>query len=161
MVVKIPVSTTNCVVSVDDFTSKWLNNHHKYGFGWEKQLSMEYEYSQVKITTKNGRVSLLKKIIAEQFLQKPAGQLIAATIDGSETNLELSNLSWITPKENFVRKMNTERKTRTEGIMYFGGGKYILRYNCHGVSHRHVIKNQLEAEVFKNMISKEFEATYT
>ena len=161
MVVKVPIHNTGCVVSVDAHVAVWLNYHKKFGFKWGESLEQEYEYSPVKIKPKGYLHSkLLKRVIANQFMPKPAGMFAVAVKDRDETNITLENLEWLTQRDFYIRKLNTVRKTKKPGITYFGSGRYVIKFECFGKARREVVKGQLEVEAFAGMLEREFKITY-
>lgn len=160
MVVKVPAVETSCVVIVDAPVAVWLNYHPKFGFKWGDMLSMEYEYSPVSIKTAKATKKLLKRIIANKFMPKPKGMYAVAVKDGNELNLTLENLEWLNQRDFYIRKLNTVRKTKNPGMTYFGGDKFVLKFECFGKQRREVIKGRLEADTYAQMMEREFQITY-
>lgn len=83
------------------------------------QLSLdEYGYKQV-ILVKNGvrKRHLLHRMVAQAFIPNPENKPQVNHIDENKTNNNVSNLEWVTSKENINHGTRTERQIYTQRII--------------------------------------------
>lgn len=92
-----------------------------------------YGYTMLSI---NGRMYRAHRIVALTFLEKPDGKDIVNHIDGDKTNCKLSNLEWVTPRENNIHAVN-EGLIKTVGINQYGlDGTFIKKHQSVVTAHR-------------------------
>lgn len=83
------------------------------------QLSLdEYGYKQV-ILVKNGvrKRHLLHRLVAQAFIPNHENKPQVNHIDENKTNNNVSNLEWVTSKENINHGTRTERQIYTQRII--------------------------------------------
>lgn len=83
------------------------------------QLSLDkYRYKQV-ILVKNGvrKRHLLHRMVAQEFIPNPENKPQVNHIDENKTNNTVSNLEWVTSKENINHGTRTERQIYTQRII--------------------------------------------
>lgn len=75
----------------------WPGHHNKIAILKTFQQNSGY----LVVTLNGGKKKLAHRLVAEAFLENPDKKPYVNHKDGDKTNNNLSNLEWVTPKENY------------------------------------------------------------
>jgi hypothetical protein len=84
---------------------KWLENHGGY-------MRVEFSIAKKRIRRR------VHRLVAEAFIPNPEGKLAINHIDGDKSNNVVSNLEWVTSKENTIHAISNGLSHRHKAIRY-------------------------------------------
>lgn len=111
-----------------------------YGRGYSAQMKGTHHYSgYINVTlTKNGKskIWLIHVLVAKAFIQNQDGKPFVNHIDGVKSNNNVSNLEWVTAKENMAHAISTGLRDPHNVPRKYGKNHYsskpVLQYDRKG-----------------------------
>lgn len=112
------VSDTGEVRSVDRVLS--VTNQKERLFKGKliyQDLNVQVGYKQVSLWKNNKKTNLyIHRLVAEAFIPNPSNKPDVNHIDGNRQNNHVSNLEWVTPKENSQHAISTGLQVYTHRL---------------------------------------------
>lgn len=95
-----------------------------------KQNKNSYGYSHVGLS-KEGKVKMIcvHRLIANAFIPNPQNKPQVNHIDGNKSNNSISNLEWVSQKENIIHAFKTGLRKTSKINQYDLNGNFVKTYD--------------------------------
>ena len=153
MLSKIPIPQTKCLLKIDGYVAAWMSRQRKFGPGWESRLHRDNDHGPVKITSRNGAIWLLRRVVADGLVSGKIKGGAPVCINKDELDLRVENLEWM-PMQAAMRRSRGPKPTTTPGIFY--RGKYMVMAKCYQRKIVLPFDSREEAEAVLRMLKNEF-----
>ena len=109
-----------------------------------------YGYKHVTLSKGNvKKTAVVHRLVASAFIENPLGLPQINHKDGNKSNNAVSNLEWVTPKEN-NRHAITSNLRKTKKILLIGDGNNVIRE----FNNRMEINAFLDRCVYQDLITR-------
>lgn len=109
-----------------------------------------YGYKHVTLSKGNAqKTALVHRLVASAFIENPLGLPQINHKDGDKSNNAVSNLEWVTPKENNCHAINSNLR-KTKKILLIGNENKVIRE----FNNRMEINSFLDKHVCQDLITR-------